>query len=168
VVEAAIRNESVATLAPLVVDYLEGRRRRGGLARPGMGAQKALRLGRRGLSRKNISLTAIEAIMHKWGVDVYMSTVLQTLRHLGRLPLPAVPPATLAAHFSVETTYPHEAHTPIGAHKPYRFLNTSQLRQLMRRCPPVRTLLSTTANESASADSRMMRGEQQRLAGLLA
>ena len=64
-VEAAIRNESVATLAPLVVDYLEGRRRRGGLARPGMGAQKALRLGRRGLSRKNISLTAIEAIMHK-------------------------------------------------------------------------------------------------------
>ena len=104
--------------------------------------------------------------MNKWGVDIYMSTVLQTLRHHGRLPIPAVPPAPLAASFSVETVYEDDEHAPVGTHKPYRFLNTTQLRRLMHNCPPLRTLLNTTANEAASADTRMAKGEQAMLASL--
>ena len=54
----------------------------------------------------------------------------------------------------------------MGTHKPYRFLNTTKLRRLMRNCPPVRKLLSTTAKEDARADSRMAKGEQAMLASL--
>ena len=104
--------------------------------------------------------------MNKWGVDIYMSTVLQSLRHHGRLPIPAVPPAPLAARFSVETVYKDDEHAPVGTHKPYRFLNTTKLRRLMRNCPPVRTLLRTTAKEDTWADTRMAKGEQAMLASL--
>ena len=106
--------------------------------------------------------------MNKWGVDIYMSIVLQSLRHHGRLPIPAVPSASLAARFSVETVYEDDEHAPVGTHKPYRFLNTTKLRRLMRNCPPVRKLLSTTAKEDARADSRMAKGEQAMLASLAA
>lgn len=131
-----------------------------------MGSQKAMLLGRAGLARKGIKMATIEVVMNKWGVDIYMSTVLQSLRHHGRLPIPAVPSASLAAKFSVETVYKDDEHAPVGTHKPYRFLNSTKLRRLMRNCPPVRKLLSTTAKEDASADSRMAKGEQAMLASL--
>ena len=255
----AIGNETVSSLAPLVIDYLKARPstfalalafafalvfalalalaltlsfdlalalaslqpqpqlqpnpkpspkphqappRRGKRAGPGMGSQKAMLLGRAGLARKGIKMSTIEAstrlhtttaapcapaplryyttaplrhcataslgqvVMNKWGVDIYMSTVLQSLRHHGRLPIPAVPPASFAAKFSVETVYKDDEHARVGTHKPYRFLNTTKLRRLMRNCPPVRKLLSATAKEDASADSRMAKGEQVMLASL--
>ena len=100
-----------------------------------------------------------------------MSTVLQSLRHHGALPIPATPSEELAAQFSVETSYNDASgHAPCGAHKPWRFLADHKLRQLMRNCPPLCNLMRATANESARVDARVVsvRGEQSRLAALVA
>lgn len=100
-----------------------------------------------------------------------MSTVLQALRHHGKLPIPATPSEEVAAQFSVETSYDDASgHAPCGTHKPWRFLADHKLRKLMRHCPPLRSLMRATANESARVDARVVsvKGEQSRLAGLVA
>lgn len=166
VVEAALRNESLASLTPSIVDYLEGRRRRGGPTKPGQRSARIMRLGRHGLRHKNVSFSAVEKIIANWNIDIYMSTVLQTLHHIGRLPIQPVAPVPLAAQFSVETVYDATTCTPTGVHKPYRFLNASQMRRLVRNCPPMHTLLKYTAAEHATSDVRLLPYDLQRLAAL--
>lgn len=226
VADALTNYSTTLSLVPMVLAYLEGRQRRGSRkARPGVGSQKALRLGEAALRAKHVPLSAIAATLDKMGVDTcaahtfrmhpcaraaclllcvracvrdagppirvhigarlspatatawiavfgrYMSTVLQALRYHGRLPIPATPSEDIAAQFSVETSYDDASgHAPCGTHKPWRFLADHKLRKLMRHCPPLRSLMRATANESGRVDARVVtvKGEQSRLAGLVA
>ena len=76
VVATALTNySSTLELVPMVLAYLAGRQRRGSRkSRPGVGSQKALRLGEAALRVKRVPLSAIAATLDKMGVDTYAAS----------------------------------------------------------------------------------------------
>lgn len=170
VVAAAIATTTEVTRLRYILDYLQGHRgqftpvRGQRPVRPGVGSQKVLRYW----SNSSVALLshAGSLLMNKTGVDVYMATLLQALRHYGILPIEAVPPAQLASQFSVETSYAGN-YTPVGIHKAYRYQPAPKLMELMRRCPPFRQLVRATRAENSFADRRMLSGDQGKLSAML-
>ena len=102
----------------MVLAYLEGRQRRGGRkARPGVGSQKALRLGEAALRARRVPLGAIAETLNKMGVDMCAPHACHACRRLApcaliicmhacMLPCAACVPLSRA-------TPPHTAPSPV-------------------------------------------------------
>ena len=150
VVAGVLNARSTEELKLLVLDYLEAKncvgkkgclRKRGTFWGPV--PQTSSRLSLRG---------RINGTVRSQPPDAWFSRVLQALWHQRELSIRPVPPEDVAALFSVETHYTG-SYAPIAAHKPHAHLSPRRLRELLGHCPPLRTLLKTTA-EDAGADVR--------------
>ena len=158
VVAAVLTNYTEDELKGLVLDYLEQpgcyfHKRRCQRPKQGSynGQMPAYRNRRYFFGRVNGSVETSPP-------DVWLTRVLQALHASKRLPagIAAVPSENEAALFSVETAFAG-SYTPVGAHKPFRYLTPLRLSQLLHRCPPVRDLLEASQRD-AKLDHRAFLG----------
>ena len=99
-------------------------------------------------------------------IDVWASVLLQSLEGAGVIPTPTVPETGDAAFFSVETTYSVQTPwTPVGVHKPARYLSPSMYTALVERCPAAnRTLTQSSSQKSFPRGGRLAsRPDSERL-----
>ena len=155
VVAAVLEARGPEEYQPLVADYYQ----RIGFARRGNATTRhhsrigrlLLTKGKRragGTPRSKLSL-----IPPEMGQDLFFSQLLQAIDYFGHLPIAGVAPEALAATFSVETTYATN-YTPIGVHRAYNHLPAPRLEELMRRCPPARSLAQAVAADSRGGKLR--------------